>query len=995
MKQIIRYILLVMAALSYAQEGSRGSKPNAISKTSNGTKRAIVIGVSNYNADDLKLKYADNDAALFKNYLTDIEDLEDNNISLLINKDAVALNIVQELKKQFKIAKDGDVLYIYFAGHGDVVEDFGEKEGFLLAADANANQEYYSGGVVPLALLNKAINNLTLKGVNVVLILDACRSGFVFEKGTQKNMGTIQAMFENSTKILSCGADELSYESSDLKHGYFTYYLVKGLSGLADDNADKNIIYRELDDYLYDNVNTTVVKKHKKSQTPILRTKNDRAIMKVVSNDATIINFEDIASTIENTKQLAARGIAKTDLKNKSNGETISRFNAAIQRNSYYGKSSSAYGIYKSVLNDNTVSEGIKSKMQSILLKTLSNEAQTLINLYIEGSTYLPPSKEFVRQSKHLDICLELMGEDNFLYNRVKASQMLLEAYAIIRSNNHLKFETAKGKLKSALQLEPRAAYIHNALGLVYNNQKRYDSAFYHFNKAKGLINTWQSPDINISDNFIDQYKYDDATAHLNNSLGKDGNNTNLKLGDINMLQGKYQLAETYYKKALKANPNNALAQQKMSELQALKGNHKTSLEWYNKAIKADSTNTISSKGLLNYIKLNNIEDEQAEKLLLNAIDSNPESSFTYSEYAAFISSKYKRLTRLRLADSLFDKAIRLNPYNIEAYSGKAWLKSQIRKPLEATNTFETCIAANPNNSDAYLFYGNYLEQKSNKLKEAEAQYKKAIEKNNQSIAAYSPLVKLYNRQNDTQKSIDLLQTAINIQPEAPDFYNLLGQTYFETKAYDKAIDAFEKAVTIDTSFVKSNKNLGFSQIETNQTEKAVSNLISASKNSVNTNTTNEIVKYLHTVAKDKSKFGTPEEVTKLYKLAYDIDSKGNTAFIYANYLYLNNNPEEALNVALPSISKANSKSLNADLLRVLTKASIDLNNTENADYYYNYLTKIDKTTDYLLASVYLQFKGNIPKSETMRRKVNQTLFRSNKLKTLYSQTTIERYILN
>ena len=61
--------------------------------------------------------------------------------------------------------------------------------------------------------------------------------------------------------------------------------------------------------------------------------------------------------------------------------------------------------------------------------------------------------------------------------------------------------------------------------------------------------------------------------------------------------------------------------------------------------------------------------------------------------------------------------------------------KSQIRKPLEATNTFETCIAANPNNSDAYLFYGNYLEQKSNKLKEAEAQYKKAIEKNNQSTA--------------------------------------------------------------------------------------------------------------------------------------------------------------------------------------------------------------------------------------------------------------------
>ena len=150
----------------------------------------------------------------------------------------------------------------------------------------------------------------------------------------------------------------------------------------------------------------------------------------------------------------------------------------------------------------------------------------------------------------------------------------------------------------------------------------------------------------------------------------------------------------------------------------------------------------------------------------------------------------------------------------------------------------------------------------------------------------------------------------------------------------------FPDLEVITQEFVKGNKSLGFSQVEINQTEKAASNLISASQNAANSNTTKEIVEYLHTVAKDKSKFGTPEEVTKLYKLAYDIDSKGNTAFIYANHLYLNNNPEEALKVALPSISKANSKSLNADILRVLTKASIDLNNKENANYYYNYLTK-------------------------------------------------------
>ena len=83
-------------------------------------------------------------------------------------------------------------------------------------------------------------------------------------------------LFENSTKILSCGPNELSFESADLGHGYFTYYLVKGLVGNADSNTDNSLQYRELDDYLYDNVYTTVSKKHKQNQTPVLRTQNDR-----------------------------------------------------------------------------------------------------------------------------------------------------------------------------------------------------------------------------------------------------------------------------------------------------------------------------------------------------------------------------------------------------------------------------------------------------------------------------------------------------------------------------------------------------------------------------------------------------------------------------------------------------------------------------------------------------------------------------------------------
>lgn len=995
MRQVLVYTFLFLASTVFSQDKARGSKPQATSTANEGTKRALLIGVSDYKEEALKLNYADNDAALFKNYLSEVEGLKDDNIKLLINEDAVALNIVQELKNLFNASQKNDVLYLYFAGHGDVVDDFGQKEGFLLASDANAHQEYYSGGVLTLNLLNTVINNLSTKGVKVYLILDACRSGFVFEDGTQKNMGTIQAMFENSSKFLSCGSNELSYESSDLKHGYFTYYLVKGLAGNADSNADQSIIFREIDDYLYDNVNTTVSKKHNKTQTPVVRTKNDRAVLKNVKPNDNLIAFETLSKSIENTKKLAARGISETDLKDKTAGATIIKFKDAIERKSYYGKSSSAYEIYKAWINDASIPDAVTNKMKSTLLKLLSSEAQALINLYIDGTKTLPYSREFSRQSKHLEICLELMGEDGFLKDRIKASQLLLEAYAIVRTNNYSKFPRAKRQLQQAIKLEPRAAYIHNALGEVYNELKVYDSAFYHYNKAKSLIASWEKPVTSISDNFMDQYQFEDAKNTLNQALGEKGVNANLKLGEINEKQGKLAVAESFYKKVLETNPNNSVALQSLSRIQKLKGNTRASLEWYNKAVKTDSINSVFGYGLLNYIKDNQIPEDKAELLLLNAIDYEPENSVVYSEYADFLRLKKSKLSQLRLADSLYRKAIGLDPYNAKAYAGRGWLLSTMRKPLDAKTSFEAAIKANSNSPEPYYYYANYAKDQLNDTGKSQALYLKALDKNPYFIPAYEALISLYNSENEQDKSIALLNKAIARNNDIPDFYHLLGQTYFETKDFDNAIKAFEKAVSIDETFVKGNKSLGFSQIETNQTEKAASNLISASQSSADSNTTNEIIAYLHTKARDKSKFGTPEDVTKLYKLAYNIENNGNTALVYANHLYLINNPEEALKVALPNISKTNSKSLNADLLRVLTKASIDLNNSENADYYYNYLTKIDKTTDYLLASVYLKFKGNFSEGEAMRRKVDQTLFRSNKLKELYSTNTITKYILN
>ena len=166
------FLILVLSSwclTAYAQDDSRGSGGTSNAKAQSGNIHALIVGISDYNETDLQLDYADNDAILFKEYLTKAEGHPEDNIRLLINDDAIALNIVQQLKSIANKAETGDTVYLYFAGHGDVVNDFGKKAGFLLAADANANQEYYSGGVIPLAFLNETVlPNFTERNIKTI-----------------------------------------------------------------------------------------------------------------------------------------------------------------------------------------------------------------------------------------------------------------------------------------------------------------------------------------------------------------------------------------------------------------------------------------------------------------------------------------------------------------------------------------------------------------------------------------------------------------------------------------------------------------------------------------------------------------------------------------------------------------------------------------------------------------------------------------------------------
>jgi tetratricopeptide (TPR) repeat protein len=999
MKYIFILIISLICFKTIAQNDARGSIGSKIATSNQGTKRAIVIGISDYISKDLKLNYADNDAFMFKDYLSKIEKVSEENISFLANEEATGMRISQELKNIYSNAVSGDIVYIYFAGHGDVIDDFGDKIGYLLAADANSHQEYNGvGGVLPLAYLNETvIPKLTAKGVKVFLVLDACRSGFIYKEGTQKNMGAIQSMFENSIKFLSCGPNELSYESNELKHGYFTYYLVKALAGNADANSDNNLQYNEIDDYLYINVNTTVSKKYNQNQIPIIRSENTRAVYKALNQDDKTIVFADVSKEKIN-EEVRARGFLNQASQSTDVVKLTKDFSDALKRKDYHGKSISALEFYKSAKENKNIPLELVLKMKAKLIDKLATNAQILINDYIDGTNELPQVNEFNKQAKNLEICLQLMEEDDYLYARINASKLLLESYAIIKSKNYFGYKNAKNKLKKALKIEPKAAYIHNALGLIYNLEQKTDSAHYHFNEARNLIKTWSAPVKNLSDNLIVMNRFDEAKQLIDISLGMNGSDANsfAKLGEIYENEGKYHLAEENYKKGININPKNTFLLQKISNLYKTKGNIIESQKWFEKAIQSDSLTTILNYGMLNYINEHKIDKKRAENIFISAIEKNPFLSELYSQYADFITTNTFLTNRNVLADSLYTNAVAKNPYNVAAYAGKGWLYFKVRKKLEAKESFENGIKWNPNNPQSYFNYANYLNEALKDYAFAKEYYLKAIEKNSHFMPAYTKLVEMYNNQKQHDNAIKLLTETLKNNKEVPDLWNLLGDTYFATGNYSQAITSYKEALKIDNSYAKSYSKLGQSELETNQFEASKKNFFLANTCNPYQNKKSDIATYILSLARNKQNFGTPIEAKELYKLAFEIDDSFDNGLVYGTYLYLHKEPENAYKLCLDLNNKLLSKKEKVTLYELTVKSAIDLNNKKACEKFMKLMSLEEQNeSDTLLVAVYCKFIGNQDCFNGAISKVNQKVLTSIKLKEIYSDNTIQNYIIS
>ena len=221
---------------------------------------AIVIGINQYQ-HTRNLKYAVNDAQAFKDYLKDYVGLPDERIFYLANQEATKSKIERLLGTTIKRkASRDDTVIIFYAGHGAVEPDPSNLDGdgfekYLLPYDADL-EDLYSTSIS----MNDIRTIFTrISAERLIFIADTCYSGASGGRtmmATKTRANLSDKFYDRISRgkgrviISSCSANEISKEDDTLQHGIFSYHLLEGLKGRADQDGDGIITVSELFSYI-------------------------------------------------------------------------------------------------------------------------------------------------------------------------------------------------------------------------------------------------------------------------------------------------------------------------------------------------------------------------------------------------------------------------------------------------------------------------------------------------------------------------------------------------------------------------------------------------------------------------------------------------------------------------------------------------------------------------------------------------------------------------
>lgn len=808
---------------------------------------ALLIGISDYKFIR-PLTYADKDAELFRDFLKSKGggNLPDDNIYCLLNEEAKAANFwIKGMSwLRSKNLKNGDRLYIYMAGHGDAINS---DEYFFLTYDCNPagdKNNYIVTGNIQLFNLKIRIADMVTKGVDVYLIMDACRTNELpgGSDGQQILSTAISEIKSGEVIMLATGAGQESYEDASVGsgHGLFTYYLVDGLSGFADEagNNDKNISLKEIQSYITTHVPIIAQERFKKPQTPFIccPEEKDKELVRV---DSLFFARWNVVKQLKNlttsefeamSRSVAARGLG--DPSDTSLIEQYVLFKKALKETKLIGSDSSAEYYYGNMMkmqpsNPYTIDARLS------LASELVNYAQTKINLYLHGKDVstiqqIRSQLDEEEQNEEISTSLERMemiakqefsetalmlekaigyleDEDSVIARQLAAKVYFFKAHGYFdKGNKSMDYDLAMKYAMLAQSADPNAAYVMNTLSSLHLQRKGYDSAIYYSKTASEMAPQWRLPYLNLAYAFNKLNQRDSALTYYKKAVQADQANADVyvDLGRFYYNTRQVDSAMTYYKKAIQLDSSNIYALNNLGWILKEQRQFNSAIDHFRKSITYNSSYFNSYNGL-SKVFTDLKQYDSAKYYYRKAFEQYPDKIITSN----YLGNFYKNL-------KLYDSALYYykNAVYYDVTDNIPLLN--IGKLYEDLRNYDSAIhyyfkAAEARNDHRVLNQIGTLYKQLNKGDSSKWYFKRAYELNNYYLTALNNLAVAYQDERQFDSAVKYFNRAIALEPNNASLYNNIGVAYKEMRRLEPARLNLLKAIEINPTIISAYNNLG------------------------------------------------------------------------------------------------------------------------------------------------------------------------------------------
>lgn len=868
---VLSCLFLIIAGNAFSQ-----APPKPRDTTIQGPQTfAMIMGISKYKYVR-PLTYADKDAEMFRDFLKSPAGgkVSEDNIFCLLNEEALSTVFWSKGFKWLAAKKlqKGDKLFIYLAGHGDAID---EDQFFYIAYDCNPagdKNNYIAGGTIQLYNLKLKMSKETAKGVEVYFIMDACRTnelpggaegqGFLNMAVTEKRVGDII--------MLATGAGQESLEDASIGngHGLFTYYLVDGLSGMADTEKDQKITLAEIQSYIEKNVPSIAQSQFKRKQEPyICCTENSDKTVSIVDTAylRRWIEMKKLQSKGGGTS-VAPRGRFISRFADTLLIETYNMFNTAVKESRLTGQNSAEY--YYTLMEKKFPGDPYTVDAQTTLAVEFINFAQAKINLYLDCKD--PSSIQKLRAQLDDE---EKTDEITTSLNRMeKVSQqefyivgnMLEKAIDIIRPDDpefakslegRMYFFKARGyfgqgrrqvDINTAFQYaytayasDRNAAYILNTLSSLHLDYNRMDSAIYYAKLAISAAPKWRYPYVTLAYAYKTLDRPDSAIKYYQMSLQVDPNNADayVDLGHYYFSQSKNDSAVVYYEKALRLDPANPYATNNIGWVYFGRKNYDRAIEQFKKSIQADPKLINAYNGLgkafasMGRYDSAKIYYERAfahyqDKSFVNVFLGNffrdldqYDSAKVYYNIAATIDPNYEEafnllgrasfaLKQYDSANLYYRRALKANPYSAFAFINLGLVHKELKNPDSTYYFFQQAVRMEPGNPSILNNIGVVYGQ--DKIYDSAKKYfRRALMVRPDYKPASNNILRIFRDLNQLDSITRFLKGTSLVNPNSGKFLNDMAVAFYDQKRYDSARLYLRRAIAMEPGNPQYFNNLG------------------------------------------------------------------------------------------------------------------------------------------------------------------------------------------